>query len=107
MSNLLQEVTATGVGTPVESEACNKDFTFFASGATSSGAGAATILVQVSDAIAPDTNDWMTLGTIGLTLSTTKAVDGFAATAPWRWIRGNVTAISGTGAEVSLKMRRC
>lgn len=71
---------------------------FQAVGTTTAGAGAATVLVQGS---LDDTN-WLTLGTISLTLGTTATSDGFATDAPWTYIRGNCSAISGTGATVTL-----
>lgn len=97
---LLSAVTATGAGVG------NKPFTslrtFHGKGTTSSGTGAATIVVQVSNT---DVNvDYITLGTITLTLSTTSTSDGFTSDAPWAYVRGNVTAISGTGAAVTLTM---
>jgi hypothetical protein len=76
----------------------NQKRVFQAVGTTSSGAGSATILVQGS---LDDTN-WITLGTISLTLGTAATSDGFATDAPWLYIRGNCTAISGTGASVTL-----
>lgn len=74
--------------------------TFQAAGTTTAGAGSATIKVQVSN----NDSDWLDLGTITLTLSTTSSSDGFTAEAPWKYVRGNVTAISGTGASVTLYM---
>lgn len=71
--------------------------------ATVAGAGAvtATVVVEVSN----DGSNWLTLGTITLS-GTTSASDGFAvgAGALWEFSRGNVTAISGTGAAVTLTM---
>jgi len=61
------------------------------------GAVSATVLVQVS---CDDTN-WLDLLTITLS-GTTSAADGDSAEAPWPYIRGNVSAISGTGAAVTL-----
>jgi hypothetical protein len=81
--------------------------TFQAYGATSSGAGAATIVIEVSniEAAVNSTNvDWITAGTITLTLATTRSSDGFTMDAPWRNVRARVTAISGTGAAVSVVM---
>lgn len=43
---------------------------------------------------------WVVLGTI--TLSGSADTDGFAVSAPWIWLRGNVTAISGISAAVTL-----
>lgn len=74
--------------------------TFQASGTTSSGTGSVTVNVEVSN----DLSNWIVLGTISLSLSTTSATDGFTAEGPWTWVRGNVTAISGTGAAVTLNM---
>ena len=71
---------------------------FQASGTTSSGSGAATILIQVS----LDDSNWVTLGTISLTLGTTATSDGFASDAPWIYTRARVSAISGTGASVNV-----
>jgi hypothetical protein len=71
---------------------------FQAMGTTSAGAGSATIEIQGS---LDDTN-WVDLGTISLTLSTTSATDGFAIDAPWEKVRANVTAISGTDASVTV-----
>lgn len=93
---LLSSVIATGAGSSVKPVGSNR--TFQAHGTTSAGAGAATIVVQVSN----NDSDWITLGTISLTLSTTSSSDGFASDAPWKYVRGNVTAISGTDATVSL-----
>lgn len=73
---------------------------FQAFGTTSSGSGAATIIVEVS----LDGDNWMTLGTISLTLGTSSTSDGFAAAEKWDQVRGRVSAISGTGAAVTLVM---
>lgn len=79
--------------------------TFWAYGTTSAGSGAATIVIEVSNASTPvnTTNvDWLIAGTITLTLGTTQTNDGFAMNAAWRWVRARVTAISGTDAAVTL-----
>lgn len=99
---LLNAATTVAAGNSVESSHGSKTFQLF--GTTSAGAGAATVKVEVSNADSPTTNDWLTLGTITLTLGTTSTNDGFASSARWRWYRGNVTAISGTNASVTLKM---
>lgn len=72
--------------------------TFQASGTTTSGAGAATIVIQVSN----DNSNWITAGTITLTLGTSATTDGFALSANWKHVRANLTAISGTGAAVTV-----
>lgn len=74
--------------------------TFQAKGSTSASTGAASVAVQVSN----DGENWLTLGTITLSLSVTESSDGFASDAPWDFVRGNITSISGTDAAVSLLM---
>lgn len=97
---LLSAVTATGAGASLPDLGCKR--TFFANGATTASTGAATILVEVSNVAAPTSADWKLLATVTLTLGTTLTNDGFASDAPWKHVRGNVTAISGTGAYVNL-----
>ncbi len=78
--------------------------TFQASGATSSGAGSATVVIEVTNFENPTNADWLTLGTITLTLGTTRTSDGFASLAAWAKYRARVSAISGTGASVDVMM---
>lgn len=100
---LLNSVTATGAGEGHSPYEIHK--TFQAVGSTSSGSGAADIDVEVSDIDSPSSDeDWMAIGTISLTLSTTQATDVIATKGTWKWVRGNVTAISGTGATVTLML---
>ncbi len=95
-TTLLNGKTATGAG---ERHTPAKGYnTYQANGLTSAGAGAATIDIEVSN----NGVNWEVLATITLTLGTTSTSDGFSADAPWAYIRGNVTAISGTDATVSL-----
>ena len=91
---------ATGTGAGSAHEPWNHKRTFQADGTTSAGAGAATILIQVSN----DNSNWITMGTITLTLATTSSSDGFTSDAPWRYVRANVSAISGTDASVNVRM---
>ena len=93
---LLAAATATGAGNG--EELFGEKYTFFASGTTSAGAGAAVIKVQVSN----DDVTYIDLGEISLTLATTASADGFASDAPWKHVRGNVSSISGTDATVNL-----
>lgn len=63
------------------------------------GAVSATIVVEVSnDATYAVTTP---LGTITLS-GTTSNSDGFTTDAPWKYLRGRITAISGTNATVYL-----
>lgn len=100
VTTLLLNKTVTGAGNSCFPSTPKK--TFHGKGTTTSGAGSATIVVQVSNTDVDA--DYITLGTITLTLGTTSTSDGFASDAPWRFARGNVTAISGTGASVTLTM---
>lgn len=93
---LLTGVIATGAGSSFANP--KKEKTYQASGTTSAGAGAATIQVQGSN----DGANWDTIGTLSLTLATTTSSDSFASMDRYDRIRGNVTAISGTDAAVSL-----
>ena len=96
---LLSAETATGASTDIHQPQSPKR-TFQADGTTSAGSGSATILVEVSN----NNSNWETLATITLTLATTTSSDGFASEAPWRYVRGNVSAISGTDGTVNLIM---
>ena len=61
------------------------------------GAVSATVVVEVSN----DGEYWLTLGTITLS-GTTSDSDGFASNAAWAFVRSDTTAISGTGATVTV-----
>ena len=68
---------------------------------TGVGAVSATILIEVSN----DGVNFITPGIATVTLSGTNvAVDGTSSAAPWAFVRANVTAISGTGASVTVLM---
>jgi hypothetical protein len=45
------------------------------------------------------------MGTITLVLGTAVTSDGFAAANTWEYYRANVSAISGTGASVTVYMK--
>lgn len=95
--------TATGASAKVTGN--NNNRTYQASGTTTAGAGAATVKIQGSNVVQPAVDgDWVDIGTITLTLATTKSGDGFTSDAPWLNVRSNVTAISGTGAAVTVMM---
>lgn len=75
--------------------------TMQAKGITSSGAGAATILVEVTN----DLNfPWETQATLTLTLGTTVTSDSVSVEATFKYQRIRISAISGTGATVSANM---
>ena len=95
----------TGVTTTVTGAANVKDspFTTFQAWVTGTGAVTATVTIECSN---DDTlQNWCTtvLGTITLSGATSSS-DGFTTTAPWKYVRAKVTAISGTGAAVVVLM---
>lgn len=98
---LLNAATVTGAGVATAAEAQTANRVYKASAAATSGAFTATVAIEVSmTGVA-----WVTLAVI--TLSGTGATpnsDGFASAAPWPYVRGNVTAITGTGTTVTLRM---
>ena len=96
--NMADRQIATGAGTAIYKSSPYS--TFQAYGTTSAGAGAATILIQGSN----DKTNWVTIGTISLTLSTSSSTDAFANQSTFKWVRSNVSAISGTDATVSVIM---
>jgi hypothetical protein len=103
---LLNAATATGAGTAwnprdTSAVATYTQHSFQAVGATTASTGAATVLIQVSN----DGVNFITMGTINLTLGTAQTSDGFAAANTWEYYRANVSAISGTGATVSVYMK--
>lgn len=92
---LLKQRIATGAGE--ELAAYGDSRVIQVEGATSAGAGAATVKIQVR---ASQDAEWLDLATFTMTLSTTKVSEGFVSEAPWPLIRANVTAISGTDATL-------
>jgi hypothetical protein len=73
---------------------------------TGTGAVTAAIDIQVSnetDTFNAVKANWITIGTISLS-GTTTATDGFTTICPWRYVRANVTARSGTSATVEIIM---
>ena len=97
-TTLLNAVTATGAGTANGGPCGANSFQAVVNG---TGAVTATVAVEVSN----DGTNWMSLGTINLS-GTTTANDVFAVGfgCLYNFSRGNVTAISGTGAAVTLTM---
>jgi hypothetical protein len=65
---------------------------------TGTGSVSATILIQVcnqEDTFNGVKANWITMSTITLS-GTTTATDGFSTICPWRYVRANVTAVTGT-----------
>ena len=89
---VMQTATTTVAGsscTPITS------YRTFQAVVTGTGAVSATVQIQVSN----DNVNWLLAGTCSPS-GTTSAIDGFVSTAPWVYVRSNVTAISGTSAQV-------
>lgn len=95
---MLSGQTSTGYSSSFEVSAGSKSY--YAKGTTSAGSGAATIIIEGSNVDSAVATDWITMGTITLTLGTTSAGDGFPSDAHWRYVRAHVSAISGTTATV-------
>lgn len=98
MSKLLSAATATGAGSRLARKPGLTSVQAY--GTTSAGAGAATVAIEVSND--PDNAGWIVAGTIALTLATTSSTDGLNINAAWRYVRANLTAISGTNASVTV-----
>lgn len=90
---LLDAVTSTGEGESFWQLKKDKTFQAILSVSTTP---TATVDIEVSN----DGNNWVVIGTI--TLSGSGDRDGFASSAAWLHHRGNVKAISGTSATVTL-----
>lgn len=97
---LLDAVLVTGAGTAQQPH--SKSLSFHATGFTTVGAGTAVIDVEVSN----DGINWIVAATISLVLAATPVIasDGFAIDAAWGFVRGNVTTITGTNAQTTLRM---
>lgn len=98
--NLLVEPgrTTTGAGSLVHKDSPKATFQ-----ATVTGTGAVTATVDIEYS-----NDGVNVvdtvgGTITLSGTTTHS-DGFTSDAPWKYVRANVTAVTGTGATVQVYM---
>lgn len=91
-------VTSTGAGIGVYKDS---PYSTFHGVVTGTGAVAATINIEVSN----DGVTWCStvMGTITLS-GTTSSADGFTSQAPWKYVRANVTAISGTDATAQVYM---
>lgn len=73
---------------------------------TGTGAVTATVAIQVcneADTFNGIKANWITMGTITLS-GTTTATDGFTTVCPWRYVRANVTNVTGTGATAEIIM---
>lgn len=98
VSVLLNAVIATGPGTAITPVSPDRGFQAVLT--CSSGNCSATVLVEASN----DGTNWFTLGTITFASAASPQNDAFGSVIPWMQIRGNVSAIAGTNAAVTLTM---
>lgn len=100
---LVTDATTTGAKTTFELSK-NQGYvkTFTVLGSTGSGAGASVVIVEAS--LTGNTGEWETLGTVTLTLATAVSSGSFTTQESFKYVRGNVSSISGTGAKVSVNM---
>lgn len=98
--NLLADagVTSTATG---DAKYKDSPYSTFQATVVGTGAVSATVVIDASNI----STHWCTtpLGTITLS-GTTSHSDGFTSTAPWKYVRARVTAISGTNATVTVNM---
>lgn len=95
ISRLIDGVTTTGAGTTYGPWwSGERSFQ-----AVVTGTGTVTATVKIECSNDPTTQGWATLGTITLS-GTTTSTDGFVSNGAWAYYRGNVTALTGTGATV-------
>ena len=93
---LFSDATATGAKAS-QSPPC-KERAYHLTGSVSASTGAAGVTLETSN----DNVNWVSAGTMALTLGTTVTSDTLTSDVPWRYVRGNVTSISGTDATVTL-----
>jgi hypothetical protein len=106
MAKLLSEATGTGAGgTTVMAEGFR---TVQAYGATSTSTGTATIDIQVSNT--GDLGTWLTVATLTIATATGASLaaaiaagtpDGASFINGWRFVRANMTALTGTYSTIS------
>lgn len=97
LTTLLNAVTVAGAGTKEFAPAKGRR-SIQVKGSTSAGAGTATVLLEVSN----DRVNWAIAVTLSLVLGTTETSDQNTIDNSFAFVRGNVTALTGTGAKVTL-----
>lgn len=98
VTQLIKDATAINAAPP-SFEVRNPGLRTFHAVEVGTGTVTATVIIEVSN---NDAN-WLTLGTITLSATTT-AQDGFSSAAPWSFVRARVSAITGTGATINVFM---
>lgn len=97
--NLMEGQTGVATGTGFKMIGPNK--TFHVKGATSSGSGTATVLVQCANSPA-NSSDYGLVATVSLaSISTTLSGDILVSDSSYEYCRLQTTAISGTGTAIT------
>ena len=98
VDTIMSAATGTGAGSTIYKASPKSTYQATVAG---TGAVTATVTIEASN----DGTSWCStvLGTITLS-GTTTDTDGLTSDAPWKFVRANVTAISGTGAAVTVLM---
>lgn len=97
---LLDAVTTTGAGASFR--VSGQRHRTFHGNVEGSGAVSATVQIQATHD-PNDANAWITIATLSLS-GVTNDADGVVVDAAWPYVRGNVTAIAGSGAKLTLRM---
>ena len=99
----VNSATTTVASSPIMKES---PWSTFQAIVTGTGTVGATVVMQGSNETATfngTKTNWVTINTFTLT-GTTTATDGYTSVSTWRYVRANITAISGTGATVEVIM---
>lgn len=99
-ARLLNAVTATVTGDAQNTDGRPADCTYQASIA---GTGAVTATVIIEGSNEGVSGNFMTIATFSLSGTTTDSL-GFVSQAKWAFVRARMTAITGTGAAVTVTM---
>lgn len=99
---LCSGVTAVGAQTSiaVSNQPPQSKKIFVLSGLVTSATGSAAVKIQGS----LDDSRWVDLGSVTLSLGTVEVADKVENEYPYKHLRANVTAISGTGASVTVEV---
>lgn len=91
-------VIATGASAAIRAEnPAQTNQVFQASGTVSVSTGTATVKLQGSN----DGTNWVDVGSVTLTLGTVATSDKVVSVQNWLFVRGNVTALTGTNATIN------
>lgn len=104
-SKLLDAVATVAVGATVAMpDGMPRGFTVdVLQSAFGTAANSATVLLQCSNFNPADNSSvWQTLNSFTLAGTGVASVAKYASVEPWKYLRGNVTALSSTGAVITM-----